>query len=58
MAGKSKKTDQGDARAQYYLAVMYDKGRGVSQDTGKLSNGFEWLQYKGSVSPIQPRCDV
>jgi uncharacterized protein len=50
--------DQGDARGQYFLGVMYDRGQGVRQDYAEAvkwyrkaaDQGFAAAQYNLGVS--------
>ena len=48
--------EQGDARAQYGLGIMYDKGRGVTQDHAEA---LKWIrlaaEQAGEVATFSPR---
>ncbi len=49
-----KAADRGDGKAQYFLGDMYNKGKGVDQDSGKA---FEWFQ-KAKKSSNEKNMDL
>ena len=42
--------EQGDARAQYYLGLLYEKGDGVPQDYGKAREWYEKSAAQGEAN--------
>jgi TPR repeat protein len=43
--------EQGDAEAQYYLGLMYDRGQGVPQDHAEA---VKWLRRAAEQRVAQP----
>jgi hypothetical protein len=42
--------EQGDARAQFYLAEAYNLGRGTVQDYAEALTRLPWVQAAGAVT--------
>jgi TPR repeat protein len=45
-----KAAEQGDALAQYYLGVMYDKGKGVTRDAKEAARWYRKAADQGHAS--------
>ncbi|NOR73090.1 MAG: hypothetical protein GQ467_04385 [Mariprofundaceae bacterium] len=45
-----KAADQGHASAQYYLGVMYDKGKGVTRDDKEAAKWYRKAADQGHAS--------
>jgi len=52
-AGLRKKAEQGDAAAQYYLAVAYERGYGVPQD---YQEAMKWFRMAAEQGHAKAQC--
>src|SRR5689334_21980004 len=50
-----KMADEGDARAQANLGVMYDKGRGTAQD---FNEALKWFHRAANAGEARALCNV
>ena len=48
-----KMSEEGDARAQAHLGVMYDKGRGVRQD---FAEALKWFRLAADAGEVHAHC--
>ena len=47
---QSKLANQGNAKAQYYLAKMYEEGRGTEADAGLAKHWYEQAKLNGYIA--------
>jgi TPR repeat protein len=50
---QSKLANQGNAKAQYFLAQMYEQGRGTAADAEQAKHWYEQAKQNGYIPPTR-----